>query len=192
MTIDGAIVANFITAGTMLADRIKGGTLELGGRDNGNGVAKVRDAAGNEIVRLDKGGVYSTGHYVSDNPNDAKRVDMYNGTISFLDYKGNEIELSCGMYGEDKAMLSIRGKTKDGWVAAPLFQVAPGMHSVQNKYVSVRASDRSTLATPKFFIGDLDRVYEGKTGRAEFSDGTYLNFVHGVCVGGYTEEGGAF
>lgn len=27
--------ADFIVAGTMLADRIKGGTLELGGEDNG-------------------------------------------------------------------------------------------------------------------------------------------------------------
>lgn len=44
--------ADFIVAGTMLADRIKGGTLELGGAGNGNGVAKVLNADGNEIVRL--------------------------------------------------------------------------------------------------------------------------------------------
>lgn len=29
----------------------------------------------------------------------------------------------------------------------------------------------------------------GKTGRAEFSDGTYLQFSGGVCVGGNTKEG---
>lgn len=49
--------ADFIVAGTMLADRIKGGTLELGGEDNGNGIARVMDATGKEIVRLDKDGV---------------------------------------------------------------------------------------------------------------------------------------
>ena len=53
--------ADFIVAGTMLADRIKGGTLELGGAGNGNGVAKVLNADGNEIVRLDKDGVYAKG-----------------------------------------------------------------------------------------------------------------------------------
>ena len=43
--------ADFIVAGTMLADRIKGGTLILGGKDNGDGTAKVLDANGN-VVRL--------------------------------------------------------------------------------------------------------------------------------------------
>ena len=49
--------ADFIVAGTMLADRIKGGTLELGGENNGDGVARVLDGNGNEIVRLDNKGV---------------------------------------------------------------------------------------------------------------------------------------
>ena len=43
-TMDGAIVADFITAGTMKADRIHGGTLVLGGDDNGNGIMQIRDA----------------------------------------------------------------------------------------------------------------------------------------------------
>ena len=40
-TIDGNLVADFITTGTMLADRIKGGTLEVGGYSNEDGVIKV-------------------------------------------------------------------------------------------------------------------------------------------------------
>ena len=59
--------ADFIVAGTMLADRIKGGTLELGGEDNGNGIARVLNASGKEIVRLDKDGVYAIGSYVCEN-----------------------------------------------------------------------------------------------------------------------------
>ena len=57
ITQDGAIVADFITAGTMLANIIHGGTLTLGGAGNGNGVCRVLDAAGNEVARLDVNGL---------------------------------------------------------------------------------------------------------------------------------------
>ena len=50
-------MADFITAGTMLANIIKGGTLTLGGSGNGNGVCRVLDASGNEIATLNSSGV---------------------------------------------------------------------------------------------------------------------------------------
>lgn len=40
-TIDGQLVADFITTGTMLANRIKGGQLELGGFNNEDGVLLI-------------------------------------------------------------------------------------------------------------------------------------------------------
>ena len=33
---------------------------------------------------------------------------------------------------------------------------------------------------------------EGKTGHAEFSDGSYMDFQNGILVGGYTKESGNF
>lgn len=57
-TIDGNLVADFITTGTMLADRIRGGTLELGGTGLGrDGSIVVKDAAGNRIGSWDKTGL---------------------------------------------------------------------------------------------------------------------------------------
>ena len=56
MTMNGQIVADFIAAGTMYADRIRGGTLRMGGSDNVNGVIEVADAAGNTVCRFDKDG----------------------------------------------------------------------------------------------------------------------------------------
>lgn len=57
-TIDGNLVADFITTGTMLADRIRGGTLELGGTGLGrDGSIIVKDAAGNRIGSWDKTGL---------------------------------------------------------------------------------------------------------------------------------------
>lgn len=57
ITQDGAIVADFITAGTMLANIIKGGTLTLGGNGNGNGVCQVLNASGTVIVKIDNTGI---------------------------------------------------------------------------------------------------------------------------------------
>ncbi len=57
ITMNGEIVANMITTGEMLCDRIRGGTLELGGLSNGKGVLTIEDAAGNEIGRWDSSGI---------------------------------------------------------------------------------------------------------------------------------------
>ena len=57
ITSDGKIVANFITAGTMLADMIRGGTLVLGGENDKNGVCSVKNASGNTCVTIDQNGV---------------------------------------------------------------------------------------------------------------------------------------
>lgn len=58
-TIDGNLVADFITAGQMLADRVRGGILEVGGY----GLAKdgkivVKNANGNEIGSWDNTGLH--------------------------------------------------------------------------------------------------------------------------------------
>ena len=57
MTMDGSIVADFITTGTMSANRIFGGTLTVGGLANGNGIITVKDASDNTVVIIDKDGV---------------------------------------------------------------------------------------------------------------------------------------
>jgi phage-related protein len=44
LTMDGQINADLITVGTLSANRIKGGVLQLGGEDNGNGVLQLRTA----------------------------------------------------------------------------------------------------------------------------------------------------
>ena len=57
MTQDGQIVADFVKTGTMSANRINGGTLILGGRNNSNGTALIKDADGNVLIRLDRDGI---------------------------------------------------------------------------------------------------------------------------------------
>lgn len=64
ITMNGEIVADYITTGTMYADRIKGGTLTLGGWANENGAMVIRNAYGTEIGRWDANGISaSTGTF---------------------------------------------------------------------------------------------------------------------------------
>lgn len=51
------INADTVTAGTMKADRIKGGTLTLGGNGNVNGVLTMKDASNNTIGEWNKDGI---------------------------------------------------------------------------------------------------------------------------------------
>ena len=46
MTIDGRIVADYITAGTLSCDRLRGGTIRLGGSSYGNGAISMYDGTG--------------------------------------------------------------------------------------------------------------------------------------------------
>ena len=57
ITMDGKIVADFITTGTMSAERINGGTLKLGGNNNTNGSIQVVDASGKNLVSISKDGL---------------------------------------------------------------------------------------------------------------------------------------
>lgn len=54
---EGGFIADWIVAGTIMANIIHGGTLTMGGLNNGNGVCRVLDANGNEVIRLDNAGI---------------------------------------------------------------------------------------------------------------------------------------
>ena len=161
--------ADFIVAGTMLADRIKGGTLILGGKDNGDGVAKVLDGDGNEIVRMDSDGIVAKGKYVCEGTDGwDRKVEIYNGTVKFfssqeetpvfIEYAPNGIDIRVGGTATDatgsSTVIGIRGKA-----------------------ITFLADSISTGG------------YNGQTGKAEFSDGTYLEFKNGFLIGGNTKEG---
>lgn len=167
--------ANFIVAGTMLADRIKGGTLELGGFNNQNGVLIVKDGNGNELGRWNNNGIYATGPITSDNPKDKHSITIENGHCYIRDEKG-----------ETSAIISYlnNGITIQTYGGAS----SSSIHMSRNGKMSIWANTELTLATPKLEVGGGT----GKTGTAEFNDGSYLDFRNGILIGGRTTEGGAF
>ena len=159
--------ADFIVAGTMLADRIKGGTLELGGENNGDGVARVLDGNGNEIVRLDNKGVYASGKYVCNS-------DEY----------GRSVEISEGEY----KIISRSGK-----IVAKIFAVSDDIVRIEagnngDTFIRLMGNSKSIYIDAETFGVN---GFSGKTGRVEFSDGTYLTLHGGVITGG-NAQGGAF
>lgn len=80
-TIDGNLIADFITTGTMHADRIRGGTLEVGGTSTGkDGVILIKDASGKVIGRLDKSGI-------------AISNGTFSGTVKGSKISGGSIEI---------------------------------------------------------------------------------------------------
>ena len=169
--------ADFIVAGTMLADRIKGGTLTLGGSNNVNGIAKVLDANGNEVVRLDKDGVYAWGKYVSDARSINRRVTIENGMITFSDKKeaGNiRLMYVNGDDGSNSRLLITYGGTSTD-AGKDLLTITEECTYINTEQIHYK--------------GTNGKGGTGKTGRLEFSNGTHLDVVSGAIVGGNTQEG---
>ena len=66
-TIDGQLVASFITTGFMQLDRLQGGTLSLGGGANGNGVLEIKKSDGTVIAKINNTGItFNTNHFKVD------------------------------------------------------------------------------------------------------------------------------
>ena len=98
ITQDGKINADMITVGTMSANRIKGGTLSLGGLNNGNGVMIVYDASGAQVGKIDKDGISISSGTIS-GPNIILNADDVTGALGdmpvyeFITYiDGNTLE----------------------------------------------------------------------------------------------------
>lgn len=84
LTMDGQINADLITVGTLSANRIKGGVLQLGGEDNGNGVLQLRTADGTLVATLDNQGFKSLGQ-------DGYVLMNYTEGFAGFDLNGNKL-----------------------------------------------------------------------------------------------------
>lgn len=108
-------VADWIVVGTLLADRIKGGTLILGGKDNGNGVLEVRAANGELIMVIDKNGInapnrekYTTPTLKFDNGTHSTQIEGFGVDVrddlnhAEMNYHGTGVSAKIVVNGEEK------------------------------------------------------------------------------------------
>lgn len=152
---------------------IAGPSISLGGKDNANGVLKVFDANGNQIGIWDKSGIVTSGQILSNNQDGEFSILIYNGNIRIRDAEGNTSGIisylnngiSIQSYGGANSSLVLK---RDG---TALINASNGI----GIYSGIKVGGGT-----------------GKTGRAEFSDGSYLSFYDGVLIGGNTTEGGSF
>lgn len=100
--------ANLIVAGTMLYDRCRGGTAEIGGINNTSGVLKILDENGKEIGRWDKDGVKIYSGEINGPTIIAGGSGNIAGLIEILDENGNQI----GSWGKDGLYANSGGELR--------------------------------------------------------------------------------
>lgn len=83
MTADGRIVADFIKAGTMSANHIKGGALSLGGEDDVNGILEVFNADGDLVGTWTKDGINVLSGSIIGDLITAGKITSANGSVYF-------------------------------------------------------------------------------------------------------------
>lgn len=183
MDSQGNAVVNVLSAIGIRFDWARGGTLTLGGDKNVNGVLRILDASGKEIGVWDRNGVRAT------------NVDL-EGTFSNVDKKGR------GLKVERVGLRSYSNSEEIGSIT--ILPVVDGSgNNIGKEFMEFRLKGEDSRY--EFYIGEsgrpvlqfnnfgmvIPKIQGGKTGRAEFSDGTYLTFNNGIMTGGNT-KGGAF
>lgn len=156
--------ADFIVAGTMLADRILGGTLRIGGLKDDNGTIVVTDAKKNKIAEINNKGITCFGINGWN-----RRVQIKNGAIMLSKNDGSD-QIFIDYIGTGGMVIRQGGTFENASDSKGLMRLIDGA-------VWIDAEKTGPSGTP------------GKTGRLEFSDGTYIEVKKGYIVGGNTKEG---
>lgn len=107
MTQNGVIVADYIQSGVMSADRIKGGTLILGGGNNGNGQFSLLDANNNVIGVMNNAGIQMLRGQIKGPSIMVGGASNGNGVLSVFDQNNNIV----GLFNNAGVQL-LKGKIK--------------------------------------------------------------------------------
>lgn len=131
ITQNGEIVADYITTGTMAADRIKGGELAVGGSREvkGNGSIVVYNSSNSAIVTLNQNGISiskgsinigngrfvvdSNGNLTASNVNLTGTINATLGSIGSLTITPND-GIYCGS-GDSSAGIGVNGRSYAFW-----------------------------------------------------------------------------
>ncbi|MCI6467444.1 MAG: hypothetical protein MSA90_18520 [Faecalicatena sp.] len=162
---------------------IRGTTITLGGNDNLYGLLKLLSSAGSELIRLSKDGIYAKGKYICDDAAGKKRVEIYDGMITLTDAKGQIAGNIWTFNNGEKNGVSING-TELG-KTGPSINLIGDYADVYGENVQITGSDLISLICKRISVNGS----ETKSGKAVFSDGTYLKFKNGMLVSGNTKEG---
>lgn len=164
------INATYIKSGTMSADLIKGGTLELGGNNNQNAVLIIKNASGTEIGRWDKDGFRATVGVFSGELQAASGTFSGNLSAAGGTFKGN-LQAAGGTFTGD---LSAAGGTFEGEVEGATIS-----GGIINSYFSGTVLSVSIRGGRIFFYLPLNSS-DTEIGRIEPSN---INYLGTICYG---------
>lgn len=180
MDANGNATVNILSAIGINCDWIHAGTLTLGGYNNQKGKMVMQDANGNVQGRWNCSEFYTTGPITSDNPKDNYSICINNGCCYIRGANGNTTGIisyinggiTIDSYGGKNSRLTLGN---DGTAM---------LTSAGN--ITIGANGALNLSGNPVNIGN------GKTGTANFSDGSYLTFKGGILTGGKTASGSTF
>lgn len=184
LKVDGDFIANvlsakginaeWINAGYLSADRIRAGKIQSTDyKENESGV----------VYDLDKSTITSC--WLNGNSHHM-RLQMTKAMLQVSDLNETNKYASFGYNGVD-----VSSSDYDVSIMHNTIQISKRDGNLLNPVVFLNLNGLELRDGAGIKIVGTDRYYEGQTGRAEFSDGTYLTFRNGVLVGGNTLEGGA-
>lgn len=171
---NGNAVVNVLSAVGINCDWIHSGTLTLGGYNNTNGHCVIENADGKVVGTLGVNGYYSN------DPKDQYAIRVNNGQIDVYGSKG-------ALVGTVKY---VQG-TGDGSEGIEMYVHSGNRYSAVSVSTNGRTAiwgDSVLVATDKLITGGT----QAKTGRAVFSDGSYLDYRNGYLIGGRTASGTTF
>ena len=183
ITMNGQIVADFIAAGTMYADRIRGGTLAVGGADGQNGVIQVLDDNGTEICRLDKNGASIFGTLITRN-SAGYWLRLQNGALT-----GGKDDTSNTVIDASAAITNLdTGATYNGLkIDAGAIDFRCNMFAVNN---SIGGTGLMTFVSSAdgHFVTDIELDEDGHVTNVEYGDVSYgtvsVPFSNGLMIAG--------
>ena len=158
-TIDGNLVADFVTTGSMLADRIRGGTLEVGGDALGkDGKIVLKDSTGSILAVMDKNGMdIRKGSIVGSTVVLGGRGNVQ-GSMTVNDGDGKVV---CRIDGA--GVYAIRGTIGSWSITDEMLSSEVGMIA---SYEGTNHNNRATMNNGAFkvWVGNVERCYLGRGG----------------------------
>lgn len=163
MQVDGTFISNILKTTGIMADWIIAGLLKsIDFKENEKGIA----------FNLDKQEIVSY-HRNAANQNELYTLKILKSAIQIISELGESITISAH-YADFQ--------NKDSFAS-----VSPGVVTV-GKVKGTGSENILQFSKDGVFAGDK----KGQSGRAEFSDGSYLEYINGILVGGRTADGTAF
>lgn len=192
MDSQGNAVVNVLSAIGIRFDWARGGTLTLGGENNVSGSMHILDEKGNQIGLWNNSGITAENAWIKgtittkNNPYH-HYLQMSTGALTLISEKKGKLDRIYSIHASE--VLSTETGEVLNYGPQFVFHKKCGTFSLvfQNAQPIKSWTFGSEGATD-----DSTRIPGSKSGRAEFSDGSYLDFKNGFCVGGKTASGSTF